>query len=167
MHTKVRQIGVAAALTTAALALTAGPAAAEKSTITLSIGDQSSPVSAFSWGLSNSGTAQSGGGAGAGKVNVQDLSVSRETDATTPSLVRAVATGEHLQQVALQFTNGVFTNSYCLRDVLVTSLSTGASAGQDRPSDQLTFSFARFTFKVGTASFAFNIAENSPDPNPC
>jgi type VI protein secretion system component Hcp len=168
MHTKVQRIGIAAAMTTAALALAAGPVQAARSTITLSIGDQSSPANGYSWGASNSGSVGTpGGGAGAGKVNVGDLSVTKETDAMTPSLVRSVATGEHLQQVALQFTNGVFTSSYCLRDAMVSSVSNGASAGQDRPTDSVTFSFARFTFKVGTETFGFNIAENVPATNPC
>jgi type VI protein secretion system component Hcp len=167
MHTKVQRIGIAAAMTTAAL-LAAGPAQAGKSTITLSIGDQSSPVSAYSWGASNPVSVGSGGGgAGAGKVNVQDLSVSKETDAMTPSLIRAVTTGEHLQQVAVQFTKGVFTSSYCLSDAIVTSVSNGASARQDRPTDNVSFNFARFTFKVGTTAFAFNIVQNVPDTNPC
>ena len=34
-------------------------------------------ILAWSWGLSNSGTAHVGGGAGAGKVNVQDISVTK------------------------------------------------------------------------------------------
>jgi type VI secretion system secreted protein Hcp len=167
MHTKVQRVGMAAVMTMAALALGAGPALAAKTTMTLSIGDQASSINAYSWGASNSGSTHSGGGGGAGKVNVQDLSVSKETDALTPSLIRAVATGEHLQQVAVQFTNGVFTSSYCLQDALVTSVSNGASVGQDRPTDNVTFNFARFTFKVGSSAFAFDILDNTPDTNPC
>ena len=67
----------------------------------------------------------------------------------------------------MQFTNGIFTSSYCLRDTIVSSVSNGASAGQERPSDNVTFNFARFTFKVGTTAFGFNIVENTPDTNPC
>jgi len=166
MHTNVQRFGLAT-LTIAALALAAGPAHAAKSTITLSFEDQSSPLSAYSWGASNTGTSHSGGGAGTGKVNVGDLSVTKETDAMTPSLVRAVATGEHFQQVAVQFTNGIFTTSYCLKDALVTSVSNSASAGAERPFDSVSFSFASFTFKVGTTAFTFNVVENAPGTNPC
>lgn len=167
MHTKVRRTGIAAVMTTAALALGAGSAQAAQSTITLSVGEDSSPISAYSWGASNSGSAHTGGGAGAGKVSVQDFSVSKKTDAMTPSLMRAVATGQHLQEVAVHFRNGVFTSSYCLRDALVTSVSHSASAGEDRPTDNVTFNFARFTFEVGTETFGFNIAENTTETNPC
>jgi type VI protein secretion system component Hcp len=163
----LQRIVAAGAVTTAALALAAGPAHAAKSSMSLAIGSQSSPVSAYSWGATNSGSAHAGSGGGAGKVDVQDLSVTKETDAMTPSLVRAVATGEHLPQVAMQFTNGVFTTSYCLKDVVVSSVTNNAAAGDERPTDQLTFDFARFTFKVGAAAFAFDLVDNAPDPNPC
>jgi type VI secretion system secreted protein Hcp len=163
----MHRIAMAAAVTTAALAFAAGPAHAAKTTMTLAIGAQSSPVSAYSWGATNSVSAHSGTGGGAGKVSVQDLSVTKETDAMTPSLVRAVATGEHLQQVAVQFTSGVFTSSYCLSDAVVTSVTNAAGAGDERPTDTVSFDFARFTFKVGTAAFAFDLVQNAPDPNPC
>ncbi len=162
-----KRIGMAAALTTAALVLGAGTAQASKTNITLAIGAQSSPVSSYRWGASNSATTNTGGGSGAGKVDVQDLSVTKDTDALTPSLVRSVATGEHLQQVAVQFTNGVFTSSYCLRDVVVSSITNAASAGEDRPTDTVAFNFAHFTFTVGTSSFTFSVVDNAPEANPC
>ena len=37
-------------------------------------------VLAWSWGMSNSGSAHVGGGAGAGKANVQDLSFTKYID---------------------------------------------------------------------------------------
>jgi type VI protein secretion system component Hcp len=163
----MHRIAMAAAVTTAALAFAAGPAHAAKTTMTLAIGAQSSPVSAYSWGATNSVSAHSGGGAGAGKVSGQALSVTMETAAMTPSLVRGVATGEHLQQVAVQFTSGVFTSSNCLSDAVVTSVNNAAGAGDERPTDTVSFDFARFTFKVGTAAFAFDLVQNAPDPNPC
>jgi hypothetical protein len=51
------------------------------------------------------------------------------------------------------FTNGNFTSSYCLKDALVTSVSNSASAGAAPPVDNVSFSFARFTFKVCTTAF--------------
>jgi len=167
MHTKVRRIALAAALTTAGLALATGSAQASKTTITLAVGAQSSPLTSYSWGATNSATTHAGGGTGAGKVDVQDLKVTKDTDALTPSLLRSVATGEHLQQVAVQFTSGVFTSSYCLSDVVVSSLTNAANAGEDRPTDAVAFNFARFTFKVGTTSFGFDLVDNVPDANPC
>ena len=41
-------------------------------------------VLSWSWGLSNSGSAHTGGGAGAGKVNGQDLSFTKYVDSASP-----------------------------------------------------------------------------------
>src|SRR5947208_7625490 len=55
-------------------------------------------VLAWSWGLSQSGSSHMGGGAGAGKVNVQDLSFTKYVDASTHALVLACCTGEHIDE---------------------------------------------------------------------
>src|SRR6478736_1488135 len=52
-------------------------------------------VLAWSWGMSNSGSAHMGGGAGAGKVNVQDLSFTKYVDKSTPDLMLACCVGKH------------------------------------------------------------------------
>ncbi|WP_374595324.1 type VI secretion system tube protein Hcp, partial [Aquabacterium sp.] len=46
-------------------------------------------VLAWSWGVSNSGSAHTGGGAGAGKANVQDLSFTKYVDKASPPLLLA------------------------------------------------------------------------------
>ena len=46
-----------------------------------------SDVLAWSWGMSNSGSAHVGGGAGAGKVNVQDLSITKYIDKSSTNLM--------------------------------------------------------------------------------
>ena len=46
-------------------------------------------VLAWSWGASNSGSAQIGGGAGVGKVNVQDLSFTKFVDKASPDIFLA------------------------------------------------------------------------------
>ncbi|HYZ71955.1 MAG TPA: type VI secretion system tube protein Hcp, partial [Chthoniobacterales bacterium] len=43
-------------------------------------------VLAWSWGLSNTGSAHVGGGAGSGKVNVQDISITKWVDSASPKL---------------------------------------------------------------------------------
>ena len=165
---RTRTTIAAVAVITAAAAMAAGPAqAATKSTITFALGSQSSSVSSYSWGASNSGTSSSGGGGGAGKVSVQDLHVSKETDAMSVSLARATFTGQHLPAAALTFNNGVFTTAYCFEDLLVSSFQNSASAGQDRPTDQFSLNFAKIGFKVGTESFNWDIAGNSGGENPC
>src|SRR5580765_4498302 len=58
-------------------------------------------ILAWSWGLSNSGTAHVGGGAGAGKVNVQDISVTKYVDSASPKLMLACCSGTHYPEALL------------------------------------------------------------------
>jgi type VI secretion system secreted protein Hcp len=54
-------------------------------------------VLAWSWGMSNSGTAHMGGGAGAGKANIQDVSLTKYVDASSAALMLACCTEENEQ----------------------------------------------------------------------
>src|SRR5437867_751490 len=58
-------------------------------------------VQAWSWGISNSGSAHVGGGAGAGKCNVQDLSFTKYIDKTSPDLMLACCNGKHFTKATL------------------------------------------------------------------
>src|SRR5947207_3599725 len=58
-------------------------------------------VLAWSWGMSNSGSAHVGGGAGAGKVNIQDLSFTKYIDKSSPTLDLACCTGKHFLKATL------------------------------------------------------------------
>lgn len=76
---------IAIAFFTLALTATTGALAGPPvATLTMPAPFASSPVLAWSWGASNSGTTHMGGGGGAGKANVQDLSLTRSTDAQSP-----------------------------------------------------------------------------------
>jgi type VI secretion system secreted protein Hcp len=116
-------------------------------------------------GLSNSGSAQVGGGVGAGKANIQDVSVTKLIDANSVALVKGVATGQHFEAVTLDFplATGVspFVVKLELQEVIVTAYSTGGGASQsDAMSENVTFNFAKFKYSIGAASFGFNIAQN-------
>lgn len=118
-------------------------------------------VLAWSWGMSNSGTAHMGGGAGAGKVNVQDLSFTKYVDASSHSLIEATCTGKHFPTANLVVRKAGGTPLEYIKidmtDVLITAVSTGGSGGEDRLTENVTLNFAKFKFayqpqkKDGTA----------------
>ena len=121
-------------------------------------------VLAFSWGVSNSGTTHVGGGAGAGKANFQDLSLTRYVDTLSPVLMKAVASGQH-------FTKAIITSAnrrsrqvirYELSEVLATSLSTGGSSSELRLTENLTLNFARVLYTVNTVPAGWDIPQNRP-----
>jgi type VI secretion system secreted protein Hcp len=104
-------------------------------------------VLAWSWGASNSGSAHVGGGMGAGKVNVQDLSFTKYIDKSSPDLMLACCSGEHFPEAKLIVRKaGKDPLEYLtitLKEVLVTSVSTGGSGGEDRLTENVTLNFAK------------------------
>lgn len=104
-------------------------------------------VLAWSWGLSNAGNAQYGGGAGAGKVNVQDISITKWVDKASPDLVLSTCNGQHHDTVTLFVrkagTTPVEYLKITMSEVLITSYTTGGSGGEDRLTENVTLNFAK------------------------
>ena len=109
-------------------------------------------VLAWSWGMSNSGTTHQGMGGGAGKANVQDLSFTKYVDAASHALMGAVTTGEHFDKAHLIVRKaggkGVAIEyiKIDMDEVLITSVSTGGSGGEDRLTENVTLNFAKVVF---------------------
>lgn len=133
-------------------------------------------VLAWSWGMSQSGTTHLGGGGGAGKVNVQDLSFTKYIDSSSNALILACCNGKHYPEATLTVRKAGGTPvEYVvikLEEVMVTSVSSGGSGGEDRLTENVTLNFAKFTYKYqpqdekgakkgGTKDAVWNIAENS------
>ena len=132
-------------------------------------------VLAWSWGLSNSGSAHVGGGAGAGKVNVQDVSFTKYVDASSNALMLFCANGKHIPEALLTVRKaGEKPLEYIkitMKEVLVSSVSTGGSGGEDRLTENVSLNFAEVKFEYtkqkadgsadgGPMPFGWNIAEN-------
>ncbi len=131
-------------------------------------------ILAWSWGLSNSGTAHVGGGAGAGKVNVQDISVTKWVDKVSADLMLAACNGKHFAEATLTVRkageNPVEYIVIKMTEVMITSVSTGGSGGEDRLTENLSLNFAKVEFTYipqkadGTGDtpvlMGWNIAEN-------
>ena len=107
-------------------------------------------VLAWSWGVSNSGTTHMGGGGGAGKCNVQDLSFTKYIDKSSPDLLLATCNGKHFSEANLVIRKaGEDPLEYVkikMTDVLITSVSTGGSGGEDRLTENVTLNFAKINF---------------------
>jgi type VI secretion system secreted protein Hcp len=105
-------------------------------------------IEAWSWGETNAGTQRAGGGAGAGKVAMQDFHFVMKLNKATPSLMKACATGQHLKTATLTARKAgksqVEYLTFKFQDVLVSSYQTGGSeGGDDLPIDQVSFNFAK------------------------
>ena len=131
-------------------------------------------VLAWSWGLSQSGTTHIGGGGGAGKVNVQDVSFTKYIDSASHALLLACCNGKHYGEATLTVRkageNPLEYIKITMSDLIVTSVSTGGSGGEDRLTENVTLNFAKVKFEYdpqskkgageGKKTAAWNIAEN-------
>ena len=108
-------------------------------------------VLAWSWGASQSGTMHMGSGGGAGKVNIQDISVTKFIDKISTDLLLHVCNGEHYESAVLTCRKaGGDALEYLiitLTDVMITSLSTGGSGGEDRLTENISLNFSSFKIK--------------------
>ncbi len=104
-------------------------------------------VLAWSWGASQSGTMHAGGGGGAGKVNVQDLSVTKYVDRSSPDLILACCNGKHFTKATVTMRkageNPVEYLKIHMEDLLISSVSTGGSGGEDRLTENISLNFAK------------------------
>ena len=131
-------------------------------------------VLAWSWGMSNSGSFHMGGGGGAGKVNVQDLSFTKYIDTATPALQLACCKGDHIAECKLTCRKaGGKQEKYIevtMKKCIVTAVSTGGSGGEDRLTENVTVNFAEVIFEYfvqdekgvtkSAGKCAWNIEEN-------
>jgi type VI secretion system secreted protein Hcp len=133
-------------------------------------------VLSWSWGMSQGGTMHTGGGGGAGKVSVQDLTFTHWVDLSSSSLMQACATGKHFNKATLVVRKaGEEPLEYItltLDDVIVTNVHTGGSQGEEKLTENVTLNFRKFKYeykeqatsgKAGASpNFGFDIAANKP-----
>ena len=104
-------------------------------------------VLSWTWGMSNSGSAHVGGGAGAGKVNVHDLTFTKWVDSATPKLALACCSGKHFKDALLIVRKAgdkpVEYLKIKMDTVLISSVSTGGSGGEDRLTENVTLNFSK------------------------
>jgi type VI secretion system secreted protein Hcp len=107
-------------------------------------------VLAWSWGMSNSGTTHMGGGGGAGKVSVQDISFTKYVDSASNALIMHCCQGKHVPKVTLICRKAGGTAiefiEIDMEDAIVTAVSTGGSGGEDRLTENVTLNFSKFKY---------------------
>jgi type VI secretion system secreted protein Hcp len=133
-------------------------------------------ILAYSWGMSQSGTTHFGGGGGSGKANFQDVSVTKYVDSASSVLMTFCAKGTHIPKGKLVVRkagdNPLEYIIYELEEIIVTSVSTGGSGGEDRLTENVSLNFAKVKHVYwpqddkggkGPASvdFEFDIAANA------
>jgi type VI secretion system secreted protein Hcp len=104
-------------------------------------------IESFSWGLSQTGAHGVGGGGGAGKVSVHDISITKAVEASTPDLLLHCANGKHIKEGLLTVRkageNPVEYLKIKLTDILVSGVQHAGHGGTTL-SESLTLNFGKF-----------------------
>ena len=104
-------------------------------------------VMSWSFGESNPGSLQSGGGGGAGKVQMSDFNFMSRMSKASPKLFLACANGQHMKEAKLVGVHsGPMQQEYLtwtFSDVLVSSYQTSGSEGGDDVMDSVSLAFSK------------------------
>jgi type VI secretion system secreted protein Hcp len=111
-------------------------------------------VLAWSWGMSNAASGHVGGGAGSGKVNVNDLSFTKYVDKASTDLMLHCCSGKHFDEATLYVRKaGEKAMDYLkivMKPVFISSVSTGGSGGEDRLTENVTLNFTKVQVEYKT-----------------
>ena len=118
-------------------------------------------VLAWSWGMSQGGAQAGGRASGAGRANIQDLSVTKFTDKSTPELMKMLLLGEHIPEAIITVRKaGERPFEYfkiTMQDVIITSMQLSGNTGGDRLTENVTLNFTKFRV---------DYTEQKPDGSP-
>ena len=111
-------------------------------------------IESFSFGATNTGSFSNapGAGGGSGKVNFQDVHLSKLLDSSSALLMLACATGQHIKEGTLTCRKaGGDQQEYLkikLNDCLISSYQLGGHGGDNLiPTDQFSINFAKINIE--------------------
>lgn len=108
-------------------------------------------ILSFSNGMSQpvSAVQSSTGGATSARVNMQDFSVVKSLDISSPKLAEACCTGKHFGQITIELCRAggdkLKYMEYKLTNAIVSSISSGGTKGgaDDVPTESVSFNFGK------------------------
>jgi len=126
-------------------------------------------VLAWSWGLSQEGGSPAGGGGGAGRVKIENISIQKLVDLASPLLLSFSATGKHISDGTLTTrkagkgakAGGEFL-LFKMSNVIVTSVHVAASQDGNAPTESITLSFGKVEFNYKDKAFKFDVTGGKP-----
>ena len=104
-------------------------------------------IESFSWGMNQTGAHGVGGGGGAGKVSVHDISITKFVDKASCDLMLACCNGKHIKEALITVRKaGEKPLEYLkikLTDILVSGVQQ-AGHGGDMLTENVSLNFSKF-----------------------
>jgi type VI secretion system secreted protein Hcp len=108
-------------------------------------------VLSWNWGMSQTGSMHVGGGGGSGKVNVQNLTVTKWVDKATPTLMKYCCNGKQMKDAVLVVRKaGEKPLEYVtikMENVIITSITSDVTGGEDKLTEKVILNFAKFHYE--------------------
>jgi type VI secretion system secreted protein Hcp len=130
----------------------------------------------FSLGASNPSSVSSGGGSGAGKVDISSMSIQKSVDLASAKLFLKCCNGTHFDEATMTVreAGGETPVEYWImkmKQVFIDTVNWGAASGGGKPSESVSISFAecKFTYwsqnekgaKDQKAEAGWNVKQNA------
>jgi type VI secretion system secreted protein Hcp len=105
-------------------------------------------IFAFSVNLQNQGAGHYGGGSGAGKASISDISISKQVDKSSATLYKFCYQGKHIKtgNIIMRKAAGDAALEYLkydLDEVVITNVATSESAGGGIAQESISLNFSK------------------------
>jgi type VI secretion system secreted protein Hcp len=132
-------------------------------------------LESFSWGMNQTGSGHRSSGSGTGKVDINDISVTKLIDKSSPSLMTACANGKHIPKgkitVRKAGENPLDYLTIDMEGILIAAYHTSGSEGSpEKPTENVALNFAKVKIEYWTqnekgakgenANFSWDVAKN-------
>ena len=104
-------------------------------------------VVSWGWSMSNSGVMPAGGGTS--KVSVQDLSITKNVDASSHALIQACCSGKHFKDATLVVRKTGVHHEYLkieMTDMRVSQVQSGGDGRGGLLTETISLNFSKFKF---------------------
>jgi type VI secretion system secreted protein Hcp len=112
-------------------------------------------IFSFSLGISNAGAGHYGGGSGAGKAQITDVSIGKLVDKSTATLYKFCYQGKHIATGKIHVRKAAGDSpleylEYDMDEVFITSVQTSDSAGGGIANESIALNFSKIkmTYKM-------------------
>ncbi len=108
-------------------------------------------INSWSWGMNQSGTMHVAKGGGAGKVDVQDISLTRMVDKATPNLMQHCCKGTQFETATLVCRKASGDGGQLeyvtleMKNVIITGVQAGGSENDDNLFENVSLNFGQYT----------------------
>jgi type VI secretion system secreted protein Hcp len=108
-------------------------------------------INSWSWGMNQSGTMHVAKGGGAGKVDIQDISLTKQLDKSTPNLMQHCCKGTQFGTATLVCRKASGDGGQIeymkleMKSVIITNVQSGGSENDDNLFENVSLNFGEFT----------------------